>query len=122
MSHRIRAHNEGELEVDYSFGPGTIRNRICLTVSGEPDPPKLGSEEQFITEHYWGYTAQKDGSCSEYQVTHPAWKVWSGNKIVVEGNMENLCASNLAAVLKNPPTSAFLADGSAVTVSRGRKL
>jgi uncharacterized protein len=122
MSHRIHSKNAGELEVDYAFQSGTIRNRIGLTVSGEPALPKSDSEEQFITEHYWGYTAQKDGSCSEYQVTHPAWKVWSGKNIVVEGNMENLYGSNFAAILKDPPASAFVADGSAVTVSRGRKL
>jgi uncharacterized protein len=122
MSHEINANNDGVLEVDYSWQSGTIRNRIALTVRGEPALPKLGSQEQFITEHYWGYTAQKDGGCSEYQVTHPAWKVCRGEKIVVEGNTENLYGGNLAAVLKDPPSSAFLADGSSVTVSRGKKL
>jgi uncharacterized protein len=122
MSHEIHANNNGELEVDYSWQSGTVRNRIGVTVRGEPVLPTSGSEEQFITEHYWGYAAQNDGSCSEYQVAHPAWKVLSGKKIVIEGNMENLYGSNLAAILKDPPASAFLADGSAVKVSRGRKL
>lgn len=122
MFHHIQANSGGELEVNYSWQSGTIRNRIGLTVSGESALPKSGSEEQFITEHYWGYTTQKDGACAEYQVTHPAWKVWSGKKIVVEGNMENLHGSSFAEALKAPPASAFLADGSAVTVSPGRKL
>jgi uncharacterized protein len=122
MFHQIHANNGGELEVNYSWQSGNILNRIGLAVSGEPALPKSGSEEQFITEHYWGYTAQKDGTCTEYQVTHPAWKVWSGEKIVVKGNLENLYGSNFAEVLKAPPASAFLADGSAVTVSRGRKV
>jgi hypothetical protein len=84
--------------------------------------PGAGSEEQFITEHYWGYTAQKGGSCVEYQVTHPAWKVWSGVSVIVEGDMTQLYGPGLSAVLKNSPASAFLADGSEVIVSRGRRL
>jgi len=84
--------------------------------------PKAGSEEQFITEHYWGYAAQKDGSCVEYQVKHPAWKVWSGTSIIVEGDMTQLYGPGLSAVLKYPPASAFLADGSEVIVSRGLRL
>jgi len=34
------------------------------------------SEGEFITEHYWGYTRQRNGDTLEYQVEHPAWNVW----------------------------------------------
>jgi hypothetical protein len=40
-------------------------------VSGAPEEAAPGSEEEFITEHYWGYTRQRDGGTIEYRVEHP---------------------------------------------------
>ncbi len=122
MSHQIQTKDNGELVVEYAWKTGIRWNRVGLSVKANPALPKAGSEGQFITEHYWGYTAQKDGGCAEYRVAHPAWEVWSGENVVVEGDMEELYGKELAAVLRNPPASAFLADGSEVTVSRGRRL
>ncbi len=42
-------------------------------------PPQAiapGSEEEFLTEHYWGYTKRSDGSTSAYQVEHPRWQTY----------------------------------------------
>ena len=36
---------------------------------------RAGSHEEFITEHYWGYTARR--GCSEYRVEHPRWRLWT---------------------------------------------
>jgi uncharacterized protein len=81
-----------------------------------------GSEEEFITEHYWGYTRQRDGSTVEYRVEHPSWRVWLVNAPVITGDLTFLYGSELARVLAEPPTSAFLADGSTVTVLAPTKL
>lgn len=40
----------------------------------------------------------------------------------VEGDAEQLYGKHFAAVLRNKPDSAFLAEGSAVAVMPGRKL
>ena len=122
MSHQIQSHRAGELAVEYKWRLGTNWNGISLEVEGSPVPISPRSQEEFITEHYWGYTMQKDGSCDEYQVIHPSWKVWTAKNVVVESEMESLYGKELAAVLKTRPASAFLADGSEVTVSRGRRL
>lgn len=52
-------------------------HRLEVAISGHPFLPAAGSEAEFITEHYWGYTAQRDGGCKEYQVAHPRWRVWA---------------------------------------------
>jgi hypothetical protein len=108
--------------VEYAWKSVADWNRIGLTATGASALPIPGSEEQFITEHYWGYAAQKNGGCIEYRVKHPAWKVWRAASILVEGDMTKLYGSELSAALKNSPASAFLAEGSAVTVSHGRRL
>src|SRR5258708_3134559 len=76
MMHEMRGTDGAELSVEYRWRTRTW-NAIRLNVCGTPELPQDGSQEQFITEHYWGYAAQPDGGCVEYRVTHPPWRVWS---------------------------------------------
>jgi hypothetical protein len=92
-----------------------------VSVSGDPELPAEGSLENFIAEHYWGYSAQRDGGCLEYRVNHPSWRVWKSRDATFVGEAEALYGRELAAVLKREPASAFLAEGSAITVFRGRQ-
>lgn len=121
MSHKIEEDRSG-LAVEYAWKFGALRNKIEVTAKGNPVLPESGSLEQFITEHYWGYAAQEDGGCLEYLVQHPPWKVWTATDAGFEGDMEELYGRELNAALKCPPTSAFLAEGSAVSIHRGRRL
>jgi hypothetical protein len=122
MSHHFQSNDNRELVVRYAWKSVKNWSRIGLTVRGEAALPQTGSDEQFITEHYWGYAAQKNGSCIEYQVAHPAWKVWSSVSISVEGDISRIYGKDFSEVLRNAPVSAFLAEGSAITVSRGRRI
>lgn len=122
MSHTITSQPEDGLNVDYAWRFRRRWNRLTLSASGEPAIPEEGSEAQFIAEHYWGYSAQRDGGCVEYRVAHPAWHVWTSHDAKFEGDMEELYGHDLAAVLRGRPDSAFLAEGSAVMVYRGRRL
>jgi uncharacterized protein YqjF (DUF2071 family) len=121
MSHEISRDVSG-LAVEYCWKLRAWRNRISVSGQGNPVLPGSGSQEQFISEHYWGYAAQEDGGCMEYQVEHPPWKVWTVTDARFEGDMQELYGRELDVVLKGPPTSAFLAEGSAVSVHHGRRL
>jgi len=121
MSHRIQ-NSSKEKTVEYSWKTKTGLNRIGLVTAGEPELPATGSEEQFITEHYWGYAAQRNAGCTEYRVAHPPWRVWHAASAQFEGDMAPHYGSELAKVLQGRPASAFLAEGSEVTVYRGRKV
>ena len=83
--------------------------------------PAGDSHESFITEHYWGYTKQRDGSTVEYQVTHPRWKVWPVRDARLTGPL-TAYGPDFSRVLSSGPASAFLADGSAVEVFAPRRL
>jgi len=121
VSHKIRSDGPG-LAVEYAWQYRPSRNTISATANGTLLLPENGSQEQFITEHYWGYAAQKDGGCMEYQVQHPPWKVRTATNAKFEGDVKELYGREFDAVLKNPPQSAFLAEGSAVSVHRGVRL
>lgn len=121
MSHRIELNDE-RLAIEYGWKVSARWNSIRLATTGDASLPEEGSAEQFITEHYWGYAATRDGKCVEYQVRHPQWKVWGAGDASFDGNMEQLYGKDLNEVLQRPPDSAFLAEGSAVSVHRGTKL
>lgn len=97
---------------------GSLRAEFC----GAPEPLRAGSEEEFIAEHYWGYTAQRDGGTVEYQVEHPPWRVWRADRASLDADVAALYGADLAAAVAGPPRSAFVADGSPVTVRRALRI
>jgi uncharacterized protein YqjF (DUF2071 family) len=122
MRHRIEEQPGSGVSVEYGWRTGVGWNGISLTTDGDPVLPEEGSEEQFITEHYWGYAAQRRGGCLEYRVSHPSWRVWNSRDAQLEGDLSEIYGHELAEALQRRPTSAFLAEGSDVEVHRGRKL
>jgi uncharacterized protein len=84
--------------------------------------PQEGSLEQFITEHYWGYSAQRGGGCLEYHVSHVPWQVWATATAGFQGDASALYGCELGAVLQRRPDCAFVADGSPVIVFRGNRI
>ena len=122
MTHRIEPMPDGGASVEYAWQTSRGWNRISLSAKGEPKLPDEGTEEQFIAEHYWGYSRQRDGGCIEYHVDHPSWRVWTSREANFAGDMEELYVSELAEVVNQKPVSAFLAEGSPVTVFRGKKI
>ena len=92
-------------------------SRLALAPTGPAGFPRAGSEEEFITEHYWGYTRQRDGSTVEYRVEHPRWRVWRARDATLDGDLAALYGAEVAAALAGPPASAFLAEGSPIKVS-----
>jgi uncharacterized protein len=95
---------------------------VEVLARGEMRQPAAGSEQAFITEHYWGYTRQRDGGTIEYRVAHPTWRLRSAATVTVEGDMAAFYGPEWGAVLSAPPVSAFLAEGSAVTVYRPKRI
>jgi uncharacterized protein YqjF (DUF2071 family) len=95
---------------------------IGATASGAAAPLVPGSEAEFITEHYWGYTRQRDGGTLEYRVEHPPWRVWRADRAWFTGPAASLYGPAFAEVLSVPPRSAFVAVGSPVAVHHGRRL
>ena len=97
-------------------------NSLRVVPTGNPGPTAPGSEAGFITEQYWGYTRQKDGSTKEYRVDHPRWNVWPASDAAIDIDVARLYGNAFLETLARHPTSAFLAEGSEVTVSHGIRI
>jgi uncharacterized protein len=122
MAHEIHAVRDNGLSVAYRWRGGKCWSGISLETKGDSEFAGDGSFEQFITEHYWGYAAQPGGGCVEYRVTHPSWRIWQVRQSAFDGDAGRFYGKDIAEVLQGKPQSAFLAEGSAVTVMRGRRL
>ena len=123
MDHRIALDPETGGEVEYSWEHRGGRHRIAATVRGPAGPLAAGSEAEFITEHYWGYTSRRDGGTREYRVDHPRWRVWEASTARYDCPPgAGLYGPELTEVLTAMPRSAHVAEGSRVAVSRGRRL
>jgi uncharacterized protein YqjF (DUF2071 family) len=117
MHHAITRSADGApRSIEYSWLLGRHGAGLRLKAGGAGAEPAEGSEAEFITEHYWGYTKQRDGSTIEYRVEHPRWRVWLAARSRVFGNLSAVYGEEFARVLEQPATSAFIADGSSVSV------
>jgi uncharacterized protein len=122
MSHDIALSEDHGGAVAYGWTHRSRAFTLAARVSGPAQALTSGSEAEFITEHYWGYTRQRDGGTIEYQVEHPSWRVWATADARFEGLADQLYGAGFAGMLVQPPRSAFVAVGSAVVVRAGRRV
>jgi len=97
-------------------------NRLAVTRTGAPRPAAEGSEEQFITEHYWGYAARRGGGSLEYRVEHATWNLWAAAEAEASVAAAGIYGPAFAEALSGKPASAFLAEGSRVKVLWPRRV
>jgi len=114
MKHHIE-HVDANLKVEYSWRRGRKWESLKMRASGEQQIIPAGSHAEFITEHYWGYTCLRSG-CGEYRVEHPRWKIWNASSFELNADVATLYGQQFVKTLDAPPRSAFIADGSPITV------
>jgi len=122
MSHGIESVQKEIKSVRYAWRFKGRESFLKLAVHGPAQPLVAGSVHEFITEHYWGYAKQRDGSTMEYRVEHPRWRVWEAQKAEFDCPVVDLYGKQFGQFLNRRPASAFLADGSEVKVHVGSKL
>jgi len=125
MSHQIENSPDRPDEIkaaSYFWRNNGNEECLKLITRGRAQPLAEGSEPEFITEHYWGYSVQRDGSTLEYRVEHPRWRIWEVETAELRCDVAALYGQSYCSVLNQPPGSALLAEGSAVKVYQGVRL
>lgn len=75
-----------------------------------------GSLEEYITEHYWGYTRISEYAAREYRVDHPRWKLRTARLAKADVPSVELYGSDFVRIMREPPVNAFVCDGSEISV------
>jgi uncharacterized protein YqjF (DUF2071 family) len=122
MHHEVDNDAERGGRITYRWRHAHADYEIAARVQGPAEVLEPESEAEFITEHYWGYTKQRDGGTLEYEVAHPRWRVWTARTAMFDGPAGDLYGPAFGAVLAQAPRSAFVALGSEVAVYRGRRI
>ena len=125
MRHSLTLKGESlqaDSEVAYGWRKEGRWNELRVKISGVSQTLTAGSEAEFITEHYWGYAAQQDGGCMQYQVEHPPWLVWQVSEARLDCEVETIYGTKFAEALTGKPSSAFVAEGSPIIVRRGARI
>lgn len=117
MRHAIK----GDL-FEYEWTHRNTRCSFAVTRRDEPSLPPPGSELEFTTERYWGYRKRRGGGSVEYKVEHPGWRVWRAYPGEVGIPAAQLYGDEFADALGAPPSSALLAEGSAVALHRAVRI
>jgi len=117
MRHRIDANS-----FEYSWRDGGQWNRIIAEKLGPSQPLISGLHEEFITEHFWGYTRRSPDLTSEYRVDHSSWRVQTSGAARFEGAVAEVYPRDFAFIGERPPDTAFVADGSPIAVFPAQRL
>ena len=110
-----------ELKVGYSWRKNRTHRLYVLAATAVTEMIP-GSEEEFITEHFWGYTKINDRATSEYQVEHPRWKIYSVINYHIDVDFGLIYGNEFGFLNKEKPVSVFLAEGSEIIVRSGVKI
>jgi uncharacterized protein len=114
-------HTSDSLFVEYHWKDGDW-NSLQITADPNPAGIKDGSEEEFITEHYWGYTRINESETFEYNVEHPRWQVYDVKEHSINVNFGKIYGQEFSHLAKTKPKSVFLAEGSEIIVKKNFRL
>ena len=91
-------------------------NHIAVNAANIEESMLPNSIEEFIFEHYYGYTKVNKQQSEEYNVNHPRWHV---NKVIdhsIHCDFTSMYGNDFSFLSNHQPDSVLLAEGSPVTV------
>ncbi len=124
MGHEILHGGDPQVprSVSYKWRFRGRDQRLMVEPSSCYRPLISGSHEEFIAEHYWGYSSLRNGDTIEYRVEHPSWRIASIASAELQCDAASLYGEAFADPLGAEPHSALLAEGSEVAVEKGTRL
>jgi len=102
--------------IDYLWKINNGWNHLTVNATNVNSQMQADSIEEFIFEHYYGYTKINNELSQEYKVNHPRWLV---NKVIdysVNCDFNSMYGKDFSFLSNKKPDSVILANGSPVTV------
>ena len=110
------------ISISYSWKHNQIWNSFSLNADPNPVDIKIHSVEEFITEHYWGYTQLTKKKSTEYGVEHPRWKTYPMKGYDINVLFDKVYNNDFLFLNRQKPDSVMLAEGSEIIVRSGRRI
>ncbi|KIO77257.1 hypothetical protein TH53_10435 [Pedobacter lusitanus] len=119
MTHRW-SETETEREVEYSWRCKNEWQTFSVKANKALSEILPGSEAEFITGHYWGYTRCNDTQTNEYEVKHPKWAQYKVKDFKIAVDFAHTYGAEFDCLNRQQPVSVMLAEGSDISVE-GKK-
>jgi uncharacterized protein len=104
------------IKTDYSLQHQKKWHNFEVTAVAQATEILVGSEAEFITEHYYGYTSQGKKHTTEYEVRHPRWEQYEVQQYKINMDFEQLYGPAFGVLNEIQPISVMLAEGSKIEV------
>ena len=114
--------NTDDIKVSYGWKHRGDWDLISLSAAATPSDIKAESKEEFITEHYWGYTQINKVRTTQYQVEHPRWQTYTVKNHQIKVRFGDLYGSEFDILDDTSPDSIMLAEGSNIIVRGAYKI
>ena len=108
--------------VRYTWEHANCSNTISVERGPILGVPTKGSHEEFIIEHYWGYTKRGEDRTDEYKVEHPKWQLSEAGNPHIAVDCGTTYGKEFAFLSDAKPHSVLLAAGSDISVYKGEKI
>jgi hypothetical protein len=79
------------------------------------------SFEQFIFDHYYGYTKIDEQKTEEYQLKHPIWMTHKVMSYSIDCDFKTMYGNSFSILNNTRPSEVFIAKGSDVAIFWKRK-
>lgn len=103
-------------KIRYEWKINNAWNHLAVSTAAENENMLPGSLEEFIFEHYYGYTKINDRLSQEYQVIHPRWQVNQVTEHSIQCDFAAMYGNDFSFLSRQAPDSVIFATGSPVSV------
>lgn len=121
MKHSIIL-NENSNDYDYQWKINNRWNSIFIKTEKDPIKIELNSEEEFITEHYYGYTKAGVNKTFEYEVKHPIWHQLKVLETKLAIDFTANYGKEFEFLKEQKPSSIIFAIGSEVSIENKKSI
>ena len=113
--HKIEI-NEDAKDIQYKWKHGNEWYSIGVRTSNQTDEIATGSMEEFIFEHYYGYSKISQSSTLEYKVNHPRWQINEVKDYEINCSFGKMYGDDFKFLNTQKPANIFFAVGSRVSI------
>jgi uncharacterized protein YqjF (DUF2071 family) len=114
--------DESGLSVGYQWAYRDKRYLIEARAEAVPQPLPADSKEEFITEHFWGYSSMGADRTAEYEVSHPRWNIHPVRDYNILCQFGELYGRDFTVLDGKEPETVFLAEGSPIKVYAKKRI
>ncbi len=110
------SHHAHHKVVRYEWKINNRWNHLEVNAGTNKTDMQIDSIEEFIFEHYYGYTRLNALQAQEYKVNHPRWQVNEVKDYSIHCDFKSMYGDDFSFLSNQVPDSVIIAEGSPITV------